>query len=169
LNNRLTSLVGVFILITCLGTSLMTGCQNTPAIGKIVQQAPVTAVVHEIEKSKEAQPSGIVYREVHSIEKLLAGNNVLLIAFLDDTTISNTAIPFVETMADRFSGRLLVIRVNPDASGDDTGLIELESLLQVRDYPYFVLIQEAKQKEAFSEYNEKTEQKIIEAVYSLLS
>lgn len=169
MNNRIIR-IGIFVCEFLLVFSLMlTGCQNQSSIGEIVFRAPVTAVLYEMGEDKGEKATGIVYREVYDINKVIASYEVVLIAFLGDNASLGTAVSFIETISDRFMSDLLVIRVNSDAGENDPQLVEIATLLNVESYPYFALIHNAKIQFEFTEYNSDTEEQIIEAIYTLIA
>jgi len=147
----------IILIVFCL---FITGCKDEPVIGNVVNMAPVTALVFEPVNIGGEISEGVFYREVNNINKLIASSEALLIAFLDRNPPSSAAMTFLEIMCDDFSGKLQIVRVNVEMSGNEDDVVFLKSLFNVRGYPTFVLVSKGSVIEEFAGYDDDMHQKI---------
>lgn len=161
--NRLKNSICIF-LILILAASFSSGCRKESAIGEVVNLAPVTALVFETVDIGDGTGEGVVYRKVNNIDKLIAAQDALLIAFLDHNPPSANAIPFLETMCDDYSGKLQIVRVNVEISENSDEVEYLKSLFEVRGYPFFITTSKGIKVDEFAGYDEDMKENIVIAV-----
>ncbi len=151
----------IILIVFCLS---FTGCKDKPVIGNVVNMAPVTALVFEPVNIGGEMSEGVFYREINDVNKLIASNEALLIAFLDRNPPSSAAITFLEIMCDDFSGKLQIVRVNVEMSDNEDDVVFLKSLFNVRGYPTFILVSKGSIIAEFAGYDAEMHQKITGAV-----
>lgn len=157
------------ILAVAVSPLFLSSCKEEAYIGDIVFDAPVTAVIYESGTDNGEPFSGIVYRKVNDYEKLLAREKVpVLVVFLDDAVYSDHAIPFVETLADTYQGRLRVVRVNvlfSDNPPEVTGLIRL---FDITEYPSFAIAENGVRIGFIAGYTSASESKILSMIDNVI-
>ncbi len=137
-------------------------CGREGYIGGITSGSPVEAVIFENGVDNGEPYSGIVYRRVNDAKQLIAKEKVpVLFAFLDDSPYSGNAIPFVETLADTYQGRLTVVRVNVDFSDNPEEVTMLIGLFGVTEYPWFATADRGSKAYAVSGFTSGSEDRII--------
>jgi len=151
----------VILIISCL---FFSGCREKPVIGDVVNMAPVTALVFEPVNIGGEMSHGVYYREINNLNKLIASNEALLIAFLDRNPPSSAAMPFLEILCDDFAGKLQIVRVNVEISANEDDVSYLKSLFDVKGSPYFVLVSKGRTIKEFAGYDEEMNTKINNAV-----
>jgi hypothetical protein len=152
-------LCGLFIAAVLLTS---TACREERAIGEIVGDAPVTAVIYETGTDQGEPFSGIVYRKVLDHEKLLATEETpVLVVFLDDGIYSGQAISFVETVADTYRDRLRVVRVNVLFSDNPREVTELVRLFGITGYPCFAIAEDGTRRGSITGYERSSESEIL--------
>lgn len=159
-------IIGI-VLAACL---LVSACIQEPAIGEMVYEAPVTALVfEEVQLNGGETVTGVVYRKVNDADRLIAQNRLLLIAFFDGRALSNSAIPFLETLCDDFSGSVQIVRVNTDLSFEDRQTLKLLDLLDVSEYPHFSIVRNGHSVRAYTGFDEDIKDGIINSLTQLKS
>jgi len=151
----------ILLIISILG---FTGCKEEPAIGDVVDMAPITALVFEPVNIGGEISQGVYYREINNINKLIASNEALLIGFLGRNPPSSAAMPFLEILCDDFAGKLQIVRVNVEMSDNEDDVVYLKSLFDVKGSPHFVLVSKGQIINEFSGYDEEINEKINVAV-----
>ena len=153
------------IFLVAFAAASLTGCRESGAIGGIVGDAPVTAVIFETGTDRGEPFSGIVYREVLDYDKLLASEPTpVLVAFLDDGATSGQAIAFVETVADSYRGRLRVVRVNVAFSDNPRDVTELVELFKVTGYPCFAIADRGVRSGAVTGFDAMAQKEILDMI-----
>jgi len=160
-------MISIFIVIFVFSFAL-TSCKSAPPIGDIVFDAPVVALRFEMGMDDGVEAGGVVYRKVNDINKLIASEELLLIAFFDGKALSNAAIPLTEILCDNFSEDLQIVRVNIGQSDDDSQVDEVKSRFDITGYPYFVIIQKGSLKYSFSGFDKSVEDNITEKLTKIV-
>jgi len=151
-----------FILVLAVVFSA-TACAKKPAIGDIVFEAPITALLFEAGEDAGDTGYGVVYRKVNDINLLLAQEQVpVLLVFMDGRALSNSAIAFTEELCDKFADTARIVRVNVELSGNTQEISSLISLFDVSDYPWFAVAYKGQKKTAISGYSTDLESKITQ-------
>lgn len=163
-----TFIVLSIFVFTFISSLSLVSCKATPPIGDIVFDAPIMALRFEMGIDDGVQSGGVVYRKVNDVNKLIASEDLLLIAFFDDKALSNAAIPFTEILCDNFSDNLQIVRVNIGQSDDDSQVDEVKSRFDITGYPYFVIIQKGSLKYSFSGFDKNVEDNITEKLTSIV-
>ena len=162
--------ISIFVfLIFLLSVNVLSGCKEQSVIGNVDNMASVAALVFETADIGDGTGEGVFYRQINNIDKLLASQEALLIAFLDHNPPSDNAIPFLETMCDDFSGRLQVVRVNVEISENNDDVDYLKSLFEVKGYPLLVLVSKGNKVYEFIGYDDEIKENIIAAVRDFVS
>lgn len=156
------------IIFFCILILTLTSCKSAPPIGDIVFDAPVVALRFEMGMDDGVESGGVVYRKVNDVNKIVASEDLLLIAFFDDNAPSNAAIPFTEILCDNFSDSLQIVRVNIGQSEDDSQVDEVKSRFDITGYPYFVIIQKGALKYSFSGFDKNVEDNITEKLTNIV-
>lgn len=155
----------IFLSFCLLLTIIFTSCSKEDYIGDIVNFAPVTAVIFET--SKEA--SGIVYRKVNDTDAVFGRTKEpVLIVYLDSSVYSSNAISFVETLADDYKDKILILRVNAEISDNPEDVSELLSLFEVNTFPCFAIVQKGVKISYITGYTAENEKKIISMINKVL-
>ncbi|MHB1454504.1 MAG: thioredoxin family protein [Saccharofermentanales bacterium] len=161
--------LSVLILTAAVSALVLSSCKEEDYIGEIVFEAPVTAVVYESGTDNGEPFSGIVYRKVNDYEKLLARETVpVLVVFLDDAEFSGQAIPFVETLADTYQGRLRVVRVNVMFSDNPPEVAGLISLFGIAEYPSFAFAEHGARVGLIEGYTAASDSTILSMIDRLI-
>jgi hypothetical protein len=158
----------ILVIMTAIFSLPLTSCKATPPIGDIVFDAPVMALSFEMGEDDGVESGGVVYRKVNDVDKLIASEDLLMIAFFDGKALSNAAIPFTEILCDNFSKSLKIVRVNIGQSGDDSQVDEVKSRFEITGYPYFVIIQKGSLKYSFSGFDKSVEDNITEKLTKIV-
>jgi hypothetical protein len=159
------------LLISCLIFALnfsSTSCKTVPPIGDIVFDAPVMALSFEMGMDEGVESGGVVYRKVNDANRLIASEDLLLIAFFDGNALSNAAIPFTEILCDNFSDNLQIVRVNIGQNEDDAQVDEVKSRFDITGYPYFAIIQKGALKYSFSGFDKNVLDNITEKLTKIV-
>ncbi|MHB1483990.1 MAG: hypothetical protein ACYCYI_04945 [Saccharofermentanales bacterium] len=151
----------IFILLISFAI-LMSGCARAPAIGDIVYEAPITALMFEMGVDDGVESGGVVYRKVNDIDLLIASEDVpVLLVFMDGRPLSNAAIPFTEELCDKFSKTARIVRVNVDLTGNIDEIDRLLDQFKVSDYPWFAVTYKGQSKSAIRGYSAEIEEEVI--------
>lgn len=157
------------VLAFAMTPLFLSSCKEEDYIGDIVFDAPITAVVYESGTDNGEPFSGIVYRKVNDYEKLLAREKVpVLVVFLDDAVYSDNAIPFVETLADTYQGRLRVVRVNVLFSDNPAEVSALIKLFDVAQYPSFAIAEHGARIGFIAGYTAASESGILSMIDNVI-
>lgn len=141
---------------------LMSGCARAPAIGDIVYEAPITALMFEMGVDDGVESGGVVYRKVNDIDLLIASEDVpVLLVFMDGRALSNAAIPFTEELCDKFAKTARIVRVNVGLTGNTDEIGRLQDQFEVTQYPWFAVTYKGQKKSAIRGYSADIENEVI--------
>ena len=160
---HITHITHVTLLLTLV--ILLASCGRPPAIGDIVFEAPITALMFEMGVDDGVESGGVIYRKVNDIDLLLASEKVpVLMVFMDGRALSNSAIPFTEELCDRFSKTARIVRVNIGLSDNTDEMDRLLDQFKVSEYPWFAVTYKGQKKSATSGYSADIENDVIKMI-----